>query len=90
MGFLDDRCRRDRYRDVLSCSAFAAPWYVSCDKRCLNLPEAYKASTTEDAPWMPGILRSLGLRPLRAPGNCPSVGGKEALPHGRAETKGDR
>jgi hypothetical protein len=49
VGFLADRSRRDRYCDVLSCSAFAAPWQVRCDKRCLNLPEAYKVSPADEA-----------------------------------------
>jgi hypothetical protein len=48
VGFLADRWRRDRYGDVLACSAFAAPWQVSCDKRCLHLPEAYRAPTADE------------------------------------------
>lgn len=53
VGFLADRFRRDRYCDVLSCSAFTAPWQVSCDKRCLNLPEAYKAPTADEVSATP-------------------------------------
>src|SRR5215510_16444523 len=47
VGFLVDRSRPDRHCDVLSCSTFAAPWQVRCDKRCLNLPEAYNAPTAD-------------------------------------------
>jgi hypothetical protein len=53
VGFLVDRFRPDRYCDVLSCSAFGAPWQVGCDKRCLNLPEAHNASTADAAGLTP-------------------------------------
>lgn len=41
--FLADAFRRDGYRDVLSCSAFQDRTRVSCDKRCLDLPETRMA-----------------------------------------------
>lgn len=53
VGFLTDRSQRDRYGDVLSCSAFAAPWLVRCDKRCLKLPEAYQAPPAHRASAVP-------------------------------------
>ncbi|MBI3326446.1 MAG: hypothetical protein HYZ81_07075 [Nitrospinae bacterium] len=40
VAFLADSFRRDRYHDVLSCSAFLDRTRVRCDKRCLDLPEA--------------------------------------------------
>lgn len=49
VGFLTDRSQGDRYGDVLSCSAFAAPWVVRCDKRCLRLPEAYQVPPADQA-----------------------------------------
>jgi hypothetical protein len=48
VGFLADRFRQDRYCDVLSCSAFGAPWQVSCDKHCLDSPEVYQAPMAEE------------------------------------------
>src|SRR5262245_32441100 len=57
VGFLVDRSRPDRHCDVLSCSTFAAPWQVGCDKRCLNLPEAYNAPTADAAGATPERVR---------------------------------
>lgn len=53
VGFLTDRSQRDRYSDVLSCSAFDAPWLVCCDKRCLKLPEAYQSPPAHRAGAVP-------------------------------------
>jgi len=40
VAFLADAFRRERYYNVLSCSAFPDRRRVSCEKRCLDLPEA--------------------------------------------------
>jgi hypothetical protein len=47
--FLADSFRRDGYRDVLSCSAFQDHARVSCDKRCLDLPETSMAPASYEA-----------------------------------------
>jgi len=51
--FLADPTQGDHYYDVMSCSAFEYPTQVTCDKRCLELPEAKTAS----APYI-GARRS--------------------------------
>jgi len=83
VGFLADRFRRDRYGDVLSCSAFAAPWRVSCDKRCLNFPEAYKGPTADEA----------GATPEHVPGRPQARGGSDTChrnPHAEDKLVADR
>jgi len=49
VAFLDDAFHRERYEDVLSCSASPEPSQVSCDKRCRDLPEARTAPALDKA-----------------------------------------
>ena len=49
VAFLADSFRRDRYYDVLSCSAFPDRSPMSCDKRCLGLPEAHMSPAPGEA-----------------------------------------
>lgn len=46
--FLADPAHRDRYYDVLTCSAFEDPSQVNCDRQCMDLPEAKVAPSLYD------------------------------------------
>ena len=43
VDFVADPISVDRYHDVLFCSAFEDPSQLTCDKRCVDLPEAKAA-----------------------------------------------